>query len=608
MKKLFLLSSLIGGVLVLPSAYTEEELNTIVITGSRTGLDVVNNVSSYIVTQAEIEASTADDVPQLLAQIPGVSIEDRGGRGATASVRIRGTESDHVLVLIDGVRSASATSGTTSLQFLPLDQIDRIEVVKGPQSGIYGAEAIGGVIQIFTKSGKNTQGGHANISYGSNDTGVLGLGYSGANDYVHYGINVGYEGTDGIDRTVENIGLDRDDDEYDQRNISLNIGHQALKGPSVNFQYLLTEGSTEFDGLGGTFDQSTDFKSEAFTTTFDLPVTSSIKLNLDLGYFSDDQQTFSDNPSIFNTERDSLTTYIDYQIKTGQSLVLGYDYYNDRVESTQTFVETQRNNNAVFAEYAINRSDFSVQLAYRQDDNEAFGTQKSGNAAITVPINAYHQIGLSYGTGFKAPTFNDLYFPFTDFGFGFTYEGNPDLEPEKSRSRELSYTAKFNHFRFLATIYKTEIENLIESTDSFDTVENISETELRGGELAIDTTISGVKAGLALSYVDAENKTTKERLTRRPRSTARLSLDKSFDKLNIGLVLFAEGNRKQSSTLETAGYGIVDFKVLYDLTRQSSIKFQVKNVFDKEYTLVQSSSQQFNTPGSTAELTYKYKF
>ena len=603
MKKLNYFFLILLGLSVVHSE--AEELNTILITGSRTGLDVSNKAASYVITQEDIELSSAQDLPGLLSKVPGVNLEQNGGRGSASSIRIRGAQSDHTLVLIDGVRSASATSGDTAIQFIPLAQIERIEIIKGPQSGLYGAEAIGGVIQIFTKSGQSSQGGYAQLGVGSFGSESASAGFNGASNNVFYGVNLSYFDSEGIDRTLNNSDPDTDLDAFDQRDLSVNFGYQALQGPEFDFRYLLSQGNTEFDS--GDRGDSTDFDHQAANLSLGIPLSLFANLNIDFGYFEDDKETFGANPAVFNTMRDTATVYVDYDLSSNQSIVFGYDYYNDSVDSTQAFVEDERDNQAGFAEYAIKNSAFNLQLAYRYDDNEAYGKQDSSSASLSLPLKDQHIVTLSYGTAFKSPTFNDLYFPFTDFGGGFTYVGNPNLEPEESSSLELSYVTRINSLDFTATVYKTEIENLIELTDSFDTVENVSEAEIVGTEFSLSADFSGWYADFSVAYIDAKNKDTNERLFRRPRTSATLDIQKSIDNVDFQLSWLVEGDRQQNATTKTAGYGVVDIASIYSLDSHSKIKVKITNLFDKDYILV-DTSRTYQTEGRAFEVSYKYSF
>jgi vitamin B12 transporter len=590
------------------SVVAEVDVTQIIITGSRSGINAETKASTHVLTQRDIEKSTANNLPELLSQIPGVSIEQSGSLGSLSSVRMRGTEADQVLILVDGVRTSSASNGSTALQFIPIGQVQRVEVLKGTRSGLYGSEAIGGVIQIFTKTGKNSQGGYADIGYGSDNTKSVSTGFNNVTDLFYYGLNVGYLDTNGFNSTVNNSGENADADGFDQRDFSFNIGHTSKNGTQFDFKYLTSSGNTEFDT--GTQDENnnTDFDNEFANLDIKTPLLSNLDLTVNLGYLTDEQETFGTNISEFNTQRESASTFLSYKVTSKQSFILGYEHFNDELETTSSFIEDERFNSAVFGEYAVNSSLADFHLTYRTDDNEAFDRENTGSASVTVPINKNHSVSLSYGTGFKAPSFNEMFFPFTDYGFGFTFEGNPDLDPERSSSTEISYTGNFNNIMLTGAAYRTEIEDLIVSTADFSGVNNIDNADIRGAEISIEGKFMHFSTGLGLSYVDARNKETDDRLLRRPRSSARFYIDKNINNLDLSLVIFSESNRQQSATTQTAGYAIVDLSTLYKFSKKSSVKFQIKNLFDKEYLLVDTSLGKFRTPDRAAEITYKYKF
>lgn len=586
----------------------EKVLNTVIVTGGRTELGVTNRPATYLFSQIDIEQSPARDLTELLAEVPGLSVDNSGGRGANANVRIRGSESDHVLILIDGVRSASASSGTTSLQNIPLSQIDRIEVVKGPKSGIYGADALGGVIQIFTKKGKNSTGGYVDLGYGSHSTSSFATGFNDGNDTFYYGVNLNHVEAEGVDRQVGTTGVNQDKDGYIEKGASFNIGRDVLSGFDFDLVYTVNQGNTEFDSNTGSINDNTDFKHETVSFSSKYNLSSIIDLNVKLGYFKDDQQTSGSNTSRFTTRRDTSTIFLNYDLSDQQNLVIGHDYYDDKVASTSNFDQGERANKAAFAEYALSTDAINLQVVYRNDDNESTGKKDSGSIYGGLPIGKNHEVSLSYGEAFKLPTFNDLFFPFTDFGGGFTYQGNPNLLPESSKTTQFGYAGQYGSVAIDFSLYRTKIKNLIQGTASFDTVENIGQARLFGGELAITQKNKESNYGVAFSHVDAINSTNGNRLTRRSGPTVRIFADKTFGKLTLSSVLFAEGGRKQTTTINSGGYTLVDLGAKYQLSKKNIIDLKLKNVFDKGYALVESATSRFTTEGRTFNLSYQYLF
>ncbi|MFT6791121.1 MAG: vitamin B12 transporter [Cellvibrionaceae bacterium] len=579
-------------------AEEDEEINTIVITGSRTGLDLIQPTSRYVLTESEIEKSTASDLTQLLGQIPSVSIEQQGSRGSLSAVRIRGTESDHALVLVNGVRFASASSGATALQFIPINQISRIEVIKGPRSGIYGSEAIGGVIQIFTKKGEGSKNAYVETGIGSHNTQSISSGFNDSNKNSYYSVSVGYLDSDGIDSTKNNSGADRDRDAFDEKNISLNLGKVADNQSKIDFTYFSNEGTNEFDNT--TEGAKTNFKIESFNLGGDFPLSKSINFNFGVNRFTDDQKTLGGYPSVFKTKRLGATTFLNFDLGKNQSLIAGLNFYDDSVDGTGDFSQSERANKAGFIEYGLANSFFNVQLALRQDDTEKAKKNTSGSFNLSIPAGI-HTLLFSYGEAFKLPTFNDLY-----FSDGY-YTGNPELEPEEAESIEVGYINDNGLVDFSISVYKTKIKNLIETNQAFTTVENISRAELIGVESSAYTVVEDWGIGLIYSYVDTENEDTGERLTRRPASSARLDIDRAFGEIDLLLSWKYESDRKQSNKTKTGSFDLIDIKGIYTANKHSKIKLTVKNIFDEDYTLVQGF-QTYRTEGRTAEIAYRYTF
>lgn len=584
-------------------AQAEQEIEQeIITTATRTAIPVTKTLASVsVLTAHEIEKSQAVDLPSLLVRLPGIDVDHNGGRGANASFRIRGSESDHVLILVDGVRTASASNGATAIQHIPLHQIERIEVVRGPRSSLYGAEAIGGVIQMFTKKGKSADGvfkPNLRVEYGSHNTKATDLSVQGRNGDTYYSATASHEETDGINRTVGSTGADVDTDGYRETAASLAVGHTFGNDLNVETNYLRSSGNTEFDSGAN---DSTDFTNEAAGFHVVAPLANALTARLELGYSRDDSVTEGSNPSVFETTRNSALLQFDYELNESQTLTLGYDYYNDQVDSTAGFIEDERNNKALFAQYLGYLGDFSVQASLREDDNEAFGREITGNAALGYRISSGLALNISYGEAFKAPTFNDLYFPFTDYGFGFTFEGNPDLKPEFSETWEVALR-KIDDVRWSFSVYQTDIENLISLAGT--TVENINAAEILGADAGLGFEVSGWQIDLSLSYVDAVDAETESRLQNRARVKANLDISRSFGSFDLAVSVLGQGDRLDSNG-ELPGYGIVNLRGSYQFTDELSAGFNVGNLFDKEYTLI-SGFRTFRTEGQTVAVFINY--
>ena len=582
----------------------------ILVTATRSEQALKNSLSSAVIlSEVEIDRAQAQSLPELLDHIPGLDIDHSGGLGSLTSLRLRGTENDHVLVLIDGVRAASATSGTTALTHLPVTQIERVELVRGPRSSLYGSDAIGGVVQIFTKKGKGEFKPYLDFSYGSHDTHISQAGVRGLYGNTSYSLNGSYTESEGYDRTYDNSGADTDKDGYRESALSANIQHEFANGISLAMSYLRSEGNTELDGSN----DSTDFINESRDLSISLPIRDDLKLKAQFGRYRDKTYSFGFSPALFETTRDSATLQLDYSMAENHQLSFGYDYHIDDVSSSANFIENERDNHSWFAQYLGKIERWTLEAGLRTDDNEAFGSYETGNLAIGYDLTDDILVSLSYGTGFKSPTFNDLYFPFTDFGcfFGscFTFEGNPHLTPEESESVELMVRGQTGNIGWFASLYQTDIDDLISLSNDYSTVANVAEAEILGGEVGANLDLFGWRTAVTLTYTDPRDKSDDSLLIRRSRASANLDISRQFGKLDFALFWQVQSYRlDQDQDFDgrkdrLSGYGTVDLRARYQINNELSLALKINNLFDQEYRLI----QPFETEGMTTAISVRYE-
>ncbi len=579
---------------------------TIVVTATRTEQPLAETLSSVsVLTRGDIERAQAVDLTELLVRLPGVDRDHSGGRGANASLKIRGTESDHTLVLIDGVRSFSATTGSTALQHIPLNQVERIEVVRGPKSSLYGADALGGVVQVFTKKGSRKGGdgfsGSLSTELGSHNLRKSTVGVYHALADTSLGINLSHEETDGIDRTYRDDLLDGDSDGYREFSAAATVQHSFAGGAVLAVNYLRSQGDTEFDGGA---DDYTEFVNETRALRLKAPFSEAFDMTLELSHFRDDADTFGSFPSGFETRRNAALLQGDYKLGTGHLISLGYDYYLDEVNGSTEFSETERDNKAVFIQYQGSFGDLQTNASLRGDDNESYGHHGAGSLALGYPLAGDTYLSVSYGSAFKAPTFNDLYFPFTDFGGGFFYQGNTGLEPEESQTLELSLRSQGAVLDWFLSVYRTDIENLIALNSSFTSVDNIDEAEISGAEVGASLAVLGWDTNISLSYTDPRDKASDEVLVRRARGKVYAEISRRFGKFDLSFAWRTQSHRLGADRVKLGGYNTLDIRSLYQLTPSFQVAAKVENVFDQDYTLVEG----FATEGLFASASVRYSF
>ncbi|PCH59671.1 MAG: TonB-dependent vitamin B12 receptor [SAR86 cluster bacterium] len=594
MKKIALLSAAIAAS-SLPVLAAENSSNTIgeiVVTASRIAQPLHKVLASVsVLTREDIEKATATSLPDLLGSLPGIDYATSGGRGSSSSLYMRGTNSDHVLILINGVRTASATNGTTALQQIPLSQIERIEVVRGPRSSLYGAEAIGGVIQIFTR---DVQRSNLAVEFGSFNTKKAQFSQGAKIGSTDISLNIGYEDSAGFDNTITSGSVDDDKDSYNEFSLSAGLTHTFDNSWELALNVTRVDAENEFDSGA---DDYTDTINQAVTARLQAPLTDYLQLTLAAGQYLDESDNFGSYVSFFDTQRDSLSAQADIKLAEESLLSIGYDYYEDQVAASDNFTVNSRDNKAFFAQYQGELDKFSISASVRRDDNEAFGAKTTQSAAFGYELGEQTLVSLSYGTAFKAPTFNDLYFPFVDYGFGYSFVGNPDLQAEESDSYELLLRSQWQGVAWDFSYYQTDVENLIEYNGGpAGLMENISNVEITGAELGASFDLFNWNVQSSLSYTDPRDTSDSSLIDNRARAKVGVVLNRTFSGVDIG-VNFKSQSYRYSRGEKLAGYSTVDVSANYTLASDIVLSAKVNNIFDKDYVINTGSRVEYRTPG-----------
>ncbi len=603
--------------LALPGVATAQnaptELDDITVTATRTPISIENSVVPVqVIDRAQIDRSQATTLQDLLRGRAGLDFTNQGGIGKITSLFLRGTNSNQVLVLVDGVRIGSATNGMATLQDLPIDQIERVEIVRGPRSSLYGSEAIGGVIQIFTRTAGQGLQQNLAITAGSNNLRQVGAGFSNRGERGWISAQGGYQDTDGINAcrgTAAGWGAGCYADEPDRdgyRNTSINLRGGYALSETLNLEgHVLNSASrNEYDGsiFGG---NEADNRQQVYGAKLAWLPSDSLRLTAQVGrnvdqadaYFAaNGSRTFA---STFDTRRDTAAVQGDIVLAEGQQLSVGADWQNEQITSSTNFDVRERDNTGVFAEYQGQFGAHSLQASVRNDDNEQFGNHTTGSLGYGFAFGNGLRLTASAGTGFKAPTFNDLYYP------GFS---NPLLQPEESKSLNLGIAQYADTWNWTFNAYETRIDQLIGYDSSFALV-NVAEARIRGAELTGFLSLAGFDINAQASFTDPRDHTAgaatyDNLLARRARTSGRLDVDKRFGPLRLGVTAAGSGHRfdNAANSVRLAGYGTVDLRVEYAINDAWSLQAKAANVFDREYETV----AWYNQPGREYQLTLRY--
>ena len=569
-------------------ANDEENLETMTVTTNRMPSENLL-APTTVITRADIERLQINDLPTLLSRQPGIDMSVNGGMGKTSSIFMRGSNSGHVLVLVDGVKWHSATLGTPSIQHFPVEQIERIEIVRGPRSGLYGSEAIGGVIQIFTRQGQQGVNPYAKVSYGTHDTRQAAVGVSGGNEQTTYNLSLNHQNTRGIDARD---GLSDDDrDAYRNNSVSAKLQHQVNDALDVGMNFIRTEGSSEFDGYyykGHTVEQILGVNSS-------YEVNDSWAINAQLSESRDESKSYNNSGSDHYDTRHRFATISNIiDLSEAQKLNIGFDYDLDDIDSSKDHAEDSRYNRALFFGWQGSINKHSWLLSGRHDDNEAFGSHNTGIAEWGYWLQDSLQFTASAGTAFKAPTFNALYWPLSLPAFGFPgYAGNPNLKPEESKSFEIGFKGFHDWANWSINAYSTRIDDLILGAGivgpgNIAIPQNVDKAKIKGIEFDLSTTIAGWDIAANATFLKPEDDVTGNILRRRAQRMASLNVDNQWGEWSAGASWKLSGHRYEDVDNDNrlGGYGTVDIRAAYQLDSDWSLQANVSNLFDKEYQTV----------------------
>ena len=603
-------------VLILGNAvHAEDELSVVtenvVVTATRIPQKASQSLQPVtVITADEIAESGQQTLVEVLQTRAGLEIASTGGFGQPSGVFIRGANSNQTLVLIDGLRVDSATTGATALENIPLNQIERIEIVPGPLSSLYGSDAIGGVIQIFTKSAKYAPGASISVGYGSFNTRSVSGGVNIRFNDTDFSLNAGYFISGGFDATKPSIDApgtppafqihNPDLDDYHNTNYSLKLAQHITANHEIGLTAFQSYGNTRFDSGPSTDDINRQTLS-AFSLYSRNQLTARWQSLLRVGLGRDNQDISGAFPGFFRTTQPQITWQNDFRL-SGGSLIAGFEYLDQKLASNTPYNATQRDVRSVFGGYVGEFGPHGMQFNVRNDDNSQFGNQTTGSLGYGYRLNPYLRLRASGGTAFKAPTFNDLYFP------GFS---NPNLQPERSRSYETGVDVSAGEHQFRLIYFDNRITDLITlvfdpATFTF-TPENVNEARINGGEISYQGRYAGFGTNAHFTVQNPVNSSTGQLLQRRAKHYGSLTVNRTLGSWKLGAELVASGARFDSANENPAtrlpGYALYNLTVNYAFAREWSFNLRWNNIFNRNYELVQN----FNTPGSNVFFALRYE-
>jgi vitamin B12 transporter len=573
---------------------------TVVVTASRIAQTVdaaLTDVS--VISRSDIEASGAADIYDLLRMQAGIDIARSGGPGAQTSVFMRGTNSNHVLVLIDGVRVASANTGAYAWEQLPLNAVERVEIVRGPRASYWGSDAIGGVIQIFTRK---LDGPMAAAQYGSHQDASGSAGFGTWGDNGGFSVETGIRHVTGFPAATpaNYYSYDGLDDGFRSANIAAQGAYAVGGGQTLSGSLVRSDANVEFPN-GSTTPGSSAVVEQALGVNLDghLATWWNDRVSVAQTYENLTTPVYAE---FLTSHRDSLSWQNDFLIADQQHLIAGIDYYREHGLSQNTEPESvvydeYRHNTGTFVGWQAQEGALDWEAAARRDDNSQFADANTGSLAMGYAFTPTLRAIGSFGQGFRSPDFNEQFSP----GFGGEFAGNPDLHPERSHSAELGLEATpYQGLDLKLVHYRTDINDLIDFTGPQNEAENVEKARIDGTELTAKWRQGPWSLEANATWQNPRDLTDDSELLRRAKEKANILLMRQIsERVSAGFEVVSSGPTQDISTSASGGsavnggYTIYNVRLNFSLASDWQLHLRAENLTDHDYTVVQG----YATPG-----------
>lgn len=600
MKKLILAST----TLLACTASLAQDLSTVVTIANKVDAPAINDKQIVVIERSDIENSGAASLKDLLVSKADFQFSQNGGVANSTNLYIRGLDSKKILFLINGQRVGSATSGTTDFQLIPVEQIERVEIIKGSRSAIYGADAQAGVINIITR--QKQQGTSISATIGTNQTRQIGVRSQIQQGNIGGYVSVLQNASDGYDLDIDSKN---DTDGYERNAVNTGINYAINEDQTINLDFQINKGSYDYDNLYMGTDEA-DFDNRAYSANYTLSK-ESISLKAQVGRSYDrswnygNGSTRSNGADLFGTRRDSGEITAVIAITEGHSLITGIDSTNTELSTQPTvYDKDSANNNGALLAYRFEHEDIAFETGARYDDNSAYGDFWSYNTAVELTFDNGDSLALGQSTAFRAPTFNDLYYPASLFG---DYS-NENLEVETSRVWTLDYFIPLSIMgksgSFLLSGQRAVFNNQI-SYDEVYYPYNIGSSYVNYASASWDQDwSSSLRTELIQEWTEAMNLDTGEMLARRPVRATKLNVNWVQNSITARLESMY---RDQSATVSgetNASYFIYNLGVNYDVNKALTVSARIENLTNRSY----ETASGYLAQGRYAQLTGRYNF
>ena len=576
--------ALIGGM-NMAYAQTPADVPEVVVTAARSEQIVTDALpSTTVITRADIEKSPVSDVVSLLKMQAGVVIRQYGAQGKTVSVNIRGGDPRHTLVLIDGVPMNSLSAGTGALEQIPLASIERVEIVRGNVSALYGSQATGGVVQVFTRKVGSGQEATIRLAVGSHGQRQASAQVRGGSDTVQATFGISHDeekSTSAQSPTSAYSKVNPDKDGYKNNSANGSVRYRPNANNEFGLKFFDSRGKSNYDYAYASSTSALQYNEtrvQNISLYANNRLTDNWKSSLRVSQYTDrtddydSAPTWTDGHSLYKARSKEVSWQNDVHTRAGDFIV-GISRTQQRLTSDSKYSNTGRGTTSIWAGYMLDKARHHLQLNARTDKLSSMSRENTAAINYGFDLNTNWRVLAGYSNGFSAPTLNDLYSAY----------GNPNLKAEYSNYGQIGVQYTDGTYTSRLTAFENRYRNKIAYDSVTWTVGNIARAKVRGVEWMGSYSRNGWSADVGLTYQEVKNRDTGARLLRQPRVLASIGLGKVWGKWTTQLNWQSQGDMKDTSNSIVSGYGVLNVAAYYAVSKEVKVGLTLGNVFNRKY-------------------------